>query len=246
MKFIVFPAFYGMYIFDGLQKSSIWSHSRRKVENCLICRLYKWDCFLFCVYIFEMLNRGVCGMRPVDHRDWRWNLVRDQITSSLSSSLSLSSMCRASWFDSFRFLFLKNKRSNKHWISNATSLVQSVPIFFPFIPHRKQSQCGKWFERQVFVWLKSIDTQVFNMYIVTTFGISLLLIRSAVCCLLCFVRCACILLLLSVAQQKGDHSKSLDGRRQSLCRTMLFLAIACMHACYQLEILNSCMAIIWL
>lgn len=189
----------------------------------------------FCIMLaFELLNRGVCGMRPVDHHDWHWNLVRDQITSSRSPS-----MCGASWFNSIRsdlvffFFFLKIKEStNTEDQMQQVSLVQSVPISFSFLPHRKQSQCGKWFERQVFVWLKSIDTQVFNIYVHCYDFLPLAFAHSHLfCSLFCSVHAFFFIFCFRLRRKKGDHSKSLDGRRQSLCRTIFILAIACMHSC---------------
>lgn len=69
--------------------------------------------------------------------------------------------------------------------------------------------------------------------------------------------CICILLhswvAFECAVQRRPFEASLDGRRQSLCRTMFILAIACIlcmlptgSGVFSLFILlNSCMAIIW-
>lgn len=257
MKFIVFLGItHGMYIFLMVhKKTSIWSYSRRKVENCLICRSYKLDCFLFfCMYcLFEMLNRGVCGMRPVDHHDWHWNLVRDQITSSLSLPLS---MCRASWFNSIRFDFcLKNKRINKHWNPNATSLSFKAYRFFFLLSYHIESNLSvgnDLRDRCLCDWSRS--THKCSIY-------TLLRLFTSRFCSLVFVFLFFALFRVLCMHSSFAFDSAVKRRPFEVpWRTTAIIVSydvcprnckhACMHACVyaccQLEVLNSCMAIIWL
>lgn len=201
-----------------------------------------------------MLNRGVCGMRPVDHHDWHWNLVRDQITSSLSLPLS---MCRASWFNSIRFDFcLKNKRINKHWNPNATSLSFKAYRFFLFFFHTTSKAISVWeMIWETGVCVIEVDRHTSVQYIHCYDVLRLAFAHSFSC--FCFF--APFLVLCMHSSFAFDSAVKRRPFEVPWRTTAIIVSYdvcprnckhacmhACVYACYQLEVLNSCMAIIWL
>lgn len=258
MEFIQYSKYQMRHVhFWWSTKTSIWCYSRRKVENCLICRSYKLDCFLISV----LCSRLKCWIEAYVACGLSITMTDNEILFGIKSPLVALSRSPSRYLylcaglaDSIRFVsifvFEKNKRINKHWKPNATSLSFKAYRFFSV--HGTSKAISVWemvWETGVCMIEVDRHTSVQYIYIVTTFYLSLLLTRfsfapfSALCMHSSSFAFDC------AVKKATIRSPLTDDGNHCVVRYLSSQLHACMYvccACYQLEVLNSCMAIIWL